>query len=386
MSVALPGPVRGSLADLVPSVLADLGVRGFAPGALGRVVPAGTRAVCVLLVDGMGWRLLAEHAAQAPFLSGLAGRAGRAIAAGFPTTTAASIASLGSGVPSGQHGIVGYSFTVDGMLLQPLSWTVREGGQGIDARELLVPEVVQPVPTALERAAAAGVRVRLAVPGIFRGSGLTRAALRGGELVATHALGDLAAAAVAGLTGAGPALSYAYHGDLDLLGHVYGPGSEPWLLQLAHVDRLAAAIADRLPPGAALVVTADHGMVHVPPESRVDLDTTAALQAGVRLVGGEPRARYLYTEPGALADVRAAWTEVLGDRAWIVDTDEAVAAGWYGPAVADRVRARIGDLVVAARSDVAVTRSSTEPTLSRLLGHHGSLTPEEQLVPVLVAG
>jgi predicted AlkP superfamily pyrophosphatase or phosphodiesterase len=385
MGLRLPGPVTGSLADLVPSVLADLGVGGFRPGPLGPVVPAGTRAVCVLLVDGMGWRLLAEHGAQAPFLSGLAA-GGRAIAAGFPTTTAASIASLGSGVPSGQHGIVGYSFTVGGMLLQPLSWTVREGGQGVDARDLLAPEVVQPVPTALERAAAAGVRVRLAVPGIFRGSGLTRAALRGGELIAVHALGDLAAAAVAGLAGDGPALSYAYHGDLDLLGHVYGPGSEPWLLQLAHVDRLAAAIADRLPAGAALVVTADHGMVHVPPEHRVDLDTTPALRDGVRLVGGEPRARYLYTEPGALAEVRAAWTEVLGDRAWIVDRDEAVAAGWYGPVVADRVRERIGDLVVAARSGIAVTRSTTEPTLSRLLGHHGSLTPDEQLVPVLIAG
>ena len=72
---------------------------------------------------------------------------------------------------------------------------------------------------------------------------------------------------MAGLAGDGPALSYVYHGDLDLLGHVYGSGSEPWRLQLSHVDRLAQAIADRLPPGAALVVTADHGMVRTPPAS-----------------------------------------------------------------------------------------------------------------------
>jgi predicted AlkP superfamily pyrophosphatase or phosphodiesterase len=375
--------VVDSLGDLLPSVLADLGVAGFGPGALGPVLPAGTRSVCVLLVDGLGWQLLRRYADDAPVLSRLAAR-GRAIAAGFPSTTAASITSVGSGVMSGQHGIVGYSFDVGGALLHPLTWTVREDGRGVDARDRLVPEEVQPVPTALERAAAAGVRVGLAVPGIFRGSGLTRAALRGGDLVGTHALGDLAVHAVAGL-GDGPALRYAYHGDLDLLGHIHGPGSEPWRLQLAHVDRLVADIADRLPPGAALVVTADHGMVHVPPEHRVDVDTTPALRAGLRLLGGEPRARYLYAEPGALADLRATWAAVLGERAWVVEREEAIAAGWFGPAVADRVRERIGDLVVAARTDVAVVQSATEPTLSRLLGHHGSLTPEELLVPVLVA-
>lgn len=384
MSEALPGPVTRSLADLVPSLLADLGVPGFGPAPLGRLLPAGTSAVCLLLVDGLGWRLLGEYAAEAPFLAGLA-TAGRPIMAGFPSTTAASVASLGTGVPVGAHGIVGYSFAVGDRLLQPLSWTVREDGHSVDARDRLPPEEVQPLPTALERAAVAGVRVQLAVPGVFRGSGLTRAALRGGDIVPVHALGDLAATAIAGAAGDGPAFSYAYHGDLDLLGHIYGPGSPPWRLQLAHVDRLAAAIAAGLPAGAALVVTADHGMVHVPPGARVDLDTTPALQQGLRLLGGEPRARYLYTEPGAAAAVRATWAEHLGDRVWIADRDEAIAAGWYGPTVADHVRARIGDLIVAARTGIALTRSAAEPTLTRLLGQHGSHTADEQLVPILVA-
>jgi Type I phosphodiesterase / nucleotide pyrophosphatase len=385
VSAVLPGPVGSSLADLVPSLLADLGAAGFGLAPLGRLLPVGTGAVCLLLVDGLGWQLLGEHAADAPFLAGLAAGA-QPVAAGFPATTAVSIGSLGTGVPAGAHGIVGYSFAVDGRLLHPLSWTVREDGRSVDARDRLRPEDVQPLPTALQRAAAAGVRVQLAVPAAFRGSGLTRAVLRGGDIAPVHALGDLAAAALAGLAGDGPALSYAYHGDLDLLGHVYGPGSLPWRLQLSHVDRLAAAIAAGLPAGAALVVTADHGMVHVPPEHRLDLDTTPALRDGLRLIGGEPRARYLYTEPGATAAVRATWTALLGDRAWIADRDEAIAAGWYGPAVADRVRDRIGDLIVAARTDVAITCPATEPTLSRLLGHHGSLTPDEQLVPVLVTG
>lgn len=375
-----PDAGRASLADVVPSLLAALGVEGFT-NELG-VHPA--HGMCLLLVDGLGWRALREHAADAPFLTSLA-RDSKPITAGFPATTAAGVAAIGTGLATGQHGIVGFSFAVpDGVLINALSWHTHGGGSRIDLREQFVPEDIQPRPTALERAAAAGVRVTLAVPAVHRGSGLNRAALRGGEVKGVHALGDLAGNALAAVSGSERTFCYAYHGDLDLLGHVYGVGSLPWRLQLDHVDRLATAIAEGLPPGVQLVVIADHGMVTVPEHSRLDFDTEPALQAGVRLLGGDPRARYVYTEPDAMSDVLATWCALIGDRAWICTRDEAIAAGWFGPVVDNHIRDRIGDIIVAARDDFAVIRSQTTPKLSRLIGHHGSLTADEQLVPLLV--
>lgn len=376
----LPGNQYASLADVVPSLLAGLGVAGFTD-QLG-LPPA--RGVCLLLVDGLGWRALREHPTDAPFLASLS-EGSEPIAVGFPATTAASVSTIGTGVPAGEHGIVGYSFAVpDGVLINALSWHTHGDGDQVDLRESFVPEVIQPRPTALERAAAAGVRVTLAVPHVHRDSGLNRAALRGGDVQGVHALGDLAGNALAAMSGSERRFCYAYHGDLDLLGHVYGVGSLPWRLQLNHVDRLASLIAEGLPPGAQLVVIADHGMVTVPKEGRLDFDTEPTLQAGVRLLGGDARARYVYTEPGAIDDVRAAWHELIGDRAWIRTRDEAIAAGWFGPVVEPRVRDRIGDLIVAARTEFAIVRSRVTPTLSRLIGHHGSLTSDEQLVPLLV--
>jgi predicted AlkP superfamily pyrophosphatase or phosphodiesterase len=375
----LPDGQRASLADVVPSLLASLGVAGFA-----NELPLHlARGVCLLLVDGLGWHALQEHSTEAPFLTSLAeGR--QPITAGFPATTAAGVAAVGTGMPAGQHGIVGFSFAVaDGVLLNALSWHTHGGGHRVDLRERFVPEDIQPRPTALERAAAAGVQVTLAVPEAHRGSGLNRAALRGGEMKAVHALGDLAGNALAAVSGSERTFCYAYHGDLDLLGHVYGVGSLPWRLQLRHVDRLAATIAEGLPPGVQLVVIADHGMVTVPEEGRLDFDTEPALQAGVRLLGGDPRARYVYTEPGATADVLARWRGVIGDRAWILTRDEAIEAGWFGPAVEHCIRDRIGDIIVAARTECAVIRSQATPRLSQLVGHHGSLTDAEQLVPLL---
>jgi len=130
-------------------------------------------------------------------------------------------------------------------------------------------------------------------------------------------------------------------------------------------------------------VVADHGMVTV--DDRIDLEETPELLEGVRAFGGEVRARHVYTEPGATADVLAAWRAVVGDRAWVRTRDEAVEAGWFGHTVSDRVRPRIGDLVVAAQGRFGMVRELAEAVESSMIGQHGSLTTAEQLVPFAVA-
>lgn len=366
----IPAYGTGALSDVTPAVLTALGVPG---GGTALDLPQ-SRHVVLLLVDGLGWLLLRDHAADAPFLAGLAGRP---VTAGFPSTTATSLASIGTGLPPGGHGLVGLAFEVGaGVAMNALGWRDGDGG---DLRSDFPPEDVQPEPTVFRRLAAAGVRAEAVLPRAHLDSGLTRAVFRGAEPRGVLALGDLAAAVPA----AGDrTFSYVYHGDLDLLGHVHGPGSEPWRLQLAHVDRLAASIAQRLPAGGLLLVTADHGMVGVTPEDHVDADRDPALAGGVRLLAGEPRARHVYAEPGAAADVLAAWRGRLGDRADVRSRDEAVAAGWFGP-VEDRVRGRIGDVVAAATGTTVVVRSAAEPTLTALVGQHGALTADELLVPLL---
>ncbi|MFE2755143.1 alkaline phosphatase family protein [Actinosynnema sp. NPDC059335] len=372
MDPVVPRYGSGSLADVVPSLLAGLGV----PGMVDVLGVSGPRRVCVLLVDGLGWRLLREHEGDAPFLASLAGGP---ITAGFPSTTASSLAALGTGLPTGEHGLVGYSFAHGDEVLNALRWSRYGAAEHVDLRSVLVPEEVQPRRTAFEAAADAGVEVRLVLPRDQKGSGLSRAVLRGGRFGGVLGFGDLVTRVAEALRSADRVLCYAYHADLDALGHVYGPGSDPWRWQLRFVDRLAAAVADGLPPGGALVVTADHGMVRV--ADPVDLDTDDELRDGVRAFGGEARVRHVYTStPDA---VRSRWEERLGDRAWIASRSEAVAAGWFGPTVAGHVLPRIGDLVVAAKDSLALVRSRVEPGLTTFVGHHGSLTEEEQHIPVL---
>jgi hypothetical protein len=329
----------------------------------------------------MGWELLRRNADAAPFLNGMAGRA---LTAGFPSTTATSLTSLGTGLPPGEHGLTGYSSWLEevGDAVNWLAW--RPVGQGGDLRALLDPEQTQPRATAFERAADAGVAVTTATGAKFEGSGLTRAALRGGRFAGSVSWGDSLALTADAVERGNRSLVYCYVSELDLTGHVRGPDSDAWRAQLAMVDAFAAALAERLPSDARLLVTADHGMVTVPEDAKVDVDASPTLSDGVLGLAGEPRVRYVHTRPGAAADVLATWCGELGDRMAVLSRDDAVAAGLFGPVVTDVARRRIGDVVaIASTPAVAVVRRRVESRLSALPGQHGALTDDELLVPLL---
>jgi Type I phosphodiesterase / nucleotide pyrophosphatase len=364
----VPGYGQNTLADLSQSVLASLGVPGTS-NVLG--LPQVSR-VCLLVVDGLGWELLRSHSSAAPFLSGLA-ETGCWLTAGFPATTVTSLGTLGTALPPGQHGLLGYQVRVPptGRLLNALRWD-----KDVDPIEW------QPGTTIFERAAAAGLGAFRIASGAFRQTGLSVATMRGADYRSAETPGALVARAAEALAEQPRAFAMVYTGELDATGHAWGCKSAAWRYQLGHVDRLAEQLAGALPGGTALHVTADHGMVDVKPDSRTDADAEPGLGEGVAVLGGEPRARHIYSRPGAAADVLAAWRDTLGDSAWIVSRAEAIAAGWFGP-VDPRLADRIGDVVAAARGESAVVATVREPRESALVGMHGSLTAGDQKVPLV---
>jgi hypothetical protein len=360
----------GSLVDLLPSVLAALGVDAETD-VVG--LPA-AHGYCVLLIDGLGWLQLRDNASAAPFLSSLAGGS---ITSPLPSTTAASITSLGTGLPPGRHGLVGYTSRLPGTttLLNALEWD-----SAVD------PASYQPYPDMFSRAAAEGVVPTVVSKRRFARSGLTRVALSGGAYRGADTVGERVAAVEQAFDEAAgaPALVYAYDSDLDSTGHRFGPSSLHWRHQLRAVDELAQHVFDALPPGCALLVTGDHGMVDVTTADHIDIDAAVELGDGVVLIGGEPRFRHVYTAPGAATAVAARWQAHLGDRAIVLTREQAQSRGWFGP-VDERVRDRIGDVVVAALDSYVCLVPSVWPREARMKGHHGSVTAAEMLVPCLVA-
>lgn len=360
-----------SIADVMVSAAAAVGV----PGVENTLGLPGARRYVVVLVDGLGARLLAERSGHAPTLR-RAQSLGELDAA-FPTTTAVSLASLGTGTSPGRHGMLGYDVldpVRDRVVNMLGSWD-----SGVD------PLAWQPCPTVLERGEDAVDVVTVSKPR-FETSELTRACLRGGRFVGAEGIYARTAAVTTQLREGTPALVYFYWDELDKVAHRSGWRSEHWLQALEEFDAALARLVRRLPANTRVLLTADHGMVDVAPERRIDVSAVPGLLEGVRHTAGEPRAVQLHTRPGTdPAEVAARWQEHFGADVWTATRAELAAGGYFGPNPDPRLLARAGDAWVLARADVAlydVSRVGRKPL--NMVGQHGSLTDAERLVPALL--
>ncbi|NDK30517.1 alkaline phosphatase family protein [Nesterenkonia sp. Hz 6-5] len=385
-----PAAAGPHLRHVLTSAAAALGMDGFT-NQLG--IPPSNICV-VVLADGLGDQLLAAHSGHARFLAGAWRRRGTAhvLDTGAPTTTASSLASLGTGLPPGQHGLVGYD-----VLAPELGRVVNMLGQWDAAVD---PHAWQPYRTVFERAATLGAKVVTSSRPKFRQSALTQAALRGGEFVGAETIEQRCVLAAewirtqrktAGSIRHGapdPLMVYLYVDELDKTGHKAGVGSEAWLRMLETLDsavaRLAGQLHQQYGDQATVVLTADHGMVNIAEDRRIDITGCRELLDGVSHTGGEPRFLQLYAEdPHCAEHIAARWTQAYGDQAWVVTREQAVDAGWFG-AVEERVLPRIGDVLVAVHTDLALfhTERTGEAPL-KMIGQHGSLTEAERRVPLL---
>jgi hypothetical protein len=370
---AAPGYGRNSLAEVMTSAAAALGADGFKNVLQ---LPAARR-VCVVMVDGLGKALLKQRGGHAPFLRQSMENS-RTLGSAFPSTTAASLASLGTGLAPGLHGMVGYD------VLDPDQDKVVNQLGGWDAR--VDPHVWQPHPTVFEKVAEHVPVTTVSLPR-FAESGMTRAALRGSSFKAGATSHARTLAAAEALAATDRALVYLYFNELDKAGHRFGAASAQWGSELEELDSDMRRLTRQLPADTLLLLTADHGMLDVAEEFRFDYSADPALVAGVRHTAGEPRLVHLYFEPDATAAHReqtaAAWRTTYGNQAWIITRDEAINRGFFGQ-VDPRVLPRIGDLMVAAREPVAFYDTRRVPaTAMSVVGQHGSLTKAEREVPLL---
>jgi predicted AlkP superfamily pyrophosphatase or phosphodiesterase len=360
-----------TLADLISPIAARL---GFADAADSQIEIPPAQQYVLVLVDGMGELIVGDALEDAPYLAQL-WEDRQSLTACFPSTTAASLSSLYSGLPPAVHGIVGYSFRwKPGALLNALTWA--DGPQS--------PETFQPHPTWFERLGSAGVPVSYVTLAKFANSGLTRASMRGASMVSFEEEHDYAARAaqIAALAKAEPhGLILVYERQLDHSGHKKGVASPQWRNKLSRIDEFLGMLRDQLSDSTRLVVTGDHGMVDVNPGHKIVFEDEPQLNSDVELFGGEPRMRHLYTD--SPDQVAQRWSRFLGDRAWVLTRQEAAERQLFGARFDPGVDQRIGDVLVVMRSDWVICTQKLPGEL-RMTGMHGSLTPQEMRVPLLI--
>jgi hypothetical protein len=303
----------------------------------------------------------------------LSSLAGGPITSVVPTTTATALTSITLGVSPAAHGVVGYRVRVDGPsgdeVLNVLRWRTSSG----DARPFVAPHDFQPTPAFGDR------HVPVVTRSEFLTTGFTAAHLGG-----SRQIGWMQPSAMVVEVGrqlrAGEPFVYAYYDGIDKIAHGHGYG-EYYDAELKAADRLVDDLASRLPPGAALVVTADHGQVEVGGAIRT-LDPE--LMAGTVLVSGEGRFRWLHAGAVGTEALALLARQRYGDEAWVWTVDELSDGGFFGGPLTAQERRLLGDVAIVPWKPVAYLDPADRGDAT-LICRHGSLTGAEMWVPLLVA-
>ena len=356
MEPVCPDYGRVWIGGIVPALLAGADAQWLPEGV------SDAAGVVLLVCDGLGWDIVKSHAGRMPTIAAMVGGP---ITAAVPSTTSAGLTSIATGAAPGEHGLVGYRIRVGGEPLNVLRWQVRGGP---------VPATVQPVAPFL------GHRVPVVTRAEFRSSGFTEAHLRDTTLIGWRTTSSLVEHCRR-LATERHNLVYAYYDGVDKVAHEYGLHSEFLPAELAATDALVAQLLDNLPNDWMLLLTADHGQVHVEAEDAVGLDAVAGMVAAY---SGEGRFRTLHARSGAAADLAAACEQTYGGAAWVFTRERLFDEGWLGPVASLEVRSRVGDVVLAAREPV-IFLDPDVPQEAVMRSHHGSMTPAEVCVPLLAA-
>ncbi|MGJ0204459.1 alkaline phosphatase family protein [Leucobacter sp. gxy201] len=367
------------LAALLPSGIAAVaaGIGAAVPPAISHAASAGLPAIrsfVMIVVDGLGHANLGARKGHAPTLARLPRKRIETVA---PSTTGAALTTLTTGALPGEHGLIGYRIRHPelGLVTTLSEWSGIADRRAWQRAEPLF-------------GAAAGIGARPVAIGrpAHAVGGLTEAILNGAEYRSGQRIEDRFAVASRLLREGDPVVAYLYVDELDRAAHASGWQSEAWAERLERFDAALTDFLRTLPGDVGVVVTADHGMVDVGAHQRIMLDADPAMLEGVAEIGGEPRFRSLYLDDGVDATATArAWAEAEGARAWVATRDEAIASGLFG-AVAPEVAPRLGDVVIAARKQVAYYSGSDDPRSLDMVGQHGSFSEDERGVPLVLAG
>ena len=375
-AVTTPDPVPPDfggrcLTEVVPSLLCEVYGQTERPQPPWLPEPVrGARQIVLLLLDGLGASQLAARAARiAPVLGSGTGTTVTSVA---PSTTAAALTSLTTGLAPSAHGVVGYRVAVGDEILNVLGWRLSER----DGRRIVRPREFQPFEPFPQSPHPTPVVSRHE----YRATGFSAAHLGDAHLYGWHTPAGLVVE-VRRLLERGAPFVYAYYDGIDRTAHVCGL-DDHYDAELRAVERMVGDLLEVLAPGAVLVVTADHGQVEVGSSIEV---FGGDVMDHVTLISGEGRFRWLHARPGAKAELLAVVSERYGSVAWVRDADQIVDDGWLGGVPSPEVRARLGDVALVPFAPTAFL-DPADTGEQRLVCRHGSLTSDEMLVPLLAWG
>jgi predicted AlkP superfamily pyrophosphatase or phosphodiesterase len=368
------------------------------------VEPARPLTVISFLIDGFGYRQWLEYAGRYEFLNRLTDRGVVApLTAVFPSTTAAALTTIHSGLTPQQHGLPEWwvYFEELGQIVVTLPFSPL-AGQIQD--ELLLygadPEMLFHGKTIYDTLAKSGVPSFNLIHDSIAGSAYSSVVMAGSDVMSFKDAPDLMHKLLDKVSQQqGSAYFQVYWGAIDSAAHEYGVHSSNYLAELDQFFTSSSKdFLNRFPASKSrqtiMLVTADHGQINVDPNETLYLDHYPQLTKWLRtgrdrtpiLPWGSARDVFLATEAGKAEDAFQFLSAVLKDKATVIKSGDAMGRGLFGTGkLHQEFRSRIGDILVLPHGNQTLWYSRPGHERFKLLGMHGGLSPDEMLVPFAAA-
>jgi hypothetical protein len=365
--------------------------------------------VILLLADGFGWRFF-EKFQDEPFFKKLQTAGGQfaKLTSQFPSTTAAHITTLHTGLTVGEHGLIEWNMyepTLDAVIT-PLLFSFA----GTPERDTLKPAGVNPhhiypsstlyQPLKKQGVSASIFQHREYTPSTYSDAVYRGASARGYKTIAEGLvnLGLALSAATSSPKGKPPAYFVMYYDRIDSISHEYGPESAQTAAEatmfLLTLERLLLPVLHRQKNRTLFLLTADHG------QSETDPATTVYINRDPRFAGVEKFLRtdragrpivpcgacrdfFLHIQPGMFDEAQAFLAARLEGQANVQKVADLIEQGYFGPTVSAKFRSRAGDLVILPFRGESVWWYEKDKFEQKYYGHHGGLTKQEMEIPLI---
>ena len=406
-----PGAVRPDyngycLPNVPTTIMSILGVGHRRPvlpkDALGHVETSGIDNVILLLCDGLGYNEWTRQAGRGFFGTVTAKGSVRPITTIFPSTTAAAITAVTTGLTPQEHGLPEWYVYFDeiGDVVVTLPFA-RLGDRGRDTlADELSPKALYNGRTVFQQLDDAGVETTSMSSRSLAYSAYSRISTAGSTVLPYNTASDLAVSLRRRVERSrGKNYFYAYWSLVDTIEHIYGPYTdESWVeaslishaLQEGFLSKLSKEAAKR----TLILVTADHGQLQVDLSRTVYMNRWGRLtKAFARSRTGEPvppwgsaRDAYVRVRKGLVEETVRYLAGRLEGVATVMTTEEGISMGLFGiNRPSKRFRRRIGDIMILPHDANTVWYDYRRGDALKLKGHHGGLTKDEMTIPLAAA-
>lgn len=339
--------------------------------------------IVLAVLDGLGWEFLARQGGRGFLRGNLAGR----MTSVFPSTTASAVATFATGAAPLEHGVTGWFTHLRelGSVAKILFSEPRHGGgtypgAGVPMDLLLMSPPLFP---------SLKARSFVVTPNEIAAGDFAKATSRGADMLGYQSLTGFCLGISRALeAGDGPTYVSAYWPELDGLCHHHGVGSRQAREHFLELEAAMERLVKKHAGGETLFLfTADHGLTDTPAQRFIDMGRHPALAECLSLpLCGEPRLAYCYVHHDRAAFFKHYVKSRLGRSCRLYSRRQLFEGGYYGPGPASASFGhRVGDFILAMHQGWSVRDFLPGEDRARLSAGHGGMTPEEMLVPLVVA-